>query len=207
VGVVEERVLAIDLSSKTGWAFMLSSEDSLVLVASGQIPAIHEPPGKYPDTYVLWAYQIFGSILELVERYAPDVLAIEETVAGSKSVYSQKILEFSHALLARMIRETGIKSRYFLTGEWRHIVGAKMTKEEKLRNKEVKAYKAKTGSKLARDVNNKVIGKIGKKQVNVRLANQYFGAYFSKPLIKAQEDMCDALLLGQAYHLEKTRKT
>jgi hypothetical protein len=172
---MEERVLAIDLSSKTGWAFMLSSEESLVLVASGQIPAIHEPPGKYPDNFVVWAYQIFGSILEMVERYAPDTLVIEETVAGSKSVYSQKILEYSHLLLARMIRETGIKSRYFLTGEWRVVVGAKMSKEEKLKNKEVKAYKAKTGATLARDKNNKVIGKIGKKHVNIRRANEIFG--------------------------------
>jgi Holliday junction resolvasome RuvABC endonuclease subunit len=203
---MEERVLAIDLSSKTGWAFMLSSEESLVLVASGQIPAIHEPPGKYPDNFVVWAYQIFGSILEMVERYAPDTLVIEETVAGSKSVYSQKILEYSHLLLARMIRETGIKSRYFLTGEWRVVVGAKMSKEEKLKNKEVKAYKAKTGATLARDKNNKVIGKIGKKHVNIRRANEIFGDQLSRVLLKKDEDEADALLLGFAYHTEKAGK-
>jgi hypothetical protein len=203
---MEERILAIDMSSKTGWAFMLRSGSELTLVAGGQIPAIHEPAGKYPDNYVLWAYQIFASVLDLVERYAPDVLVIEETVAGSKSVYSQKILEYSHMLLARLIRDTGIRCRYFLTGEWRAIVGCVMTKEEKLRNKEVKAYKARTGAKLARDKNNKVIGKIGKKNVNVRKANEFFGKYFEKPLIKAQEDLCDALLLGQAYHLEQMEK-
>ena len=185
---------------------MLSSKDELILVASGQIPAIHEPDGKYPDNYVLWAYQIFSEIVQLVETYAPDVLSIEETVAGSKSVYSQKILEFSHMLLARLIRETGIKSRYFLTGEWRNIVGCVMTKDEKKRNKDVIDYKKKHGTKLARDKNNKVIGKVGRKNVNVRKANEYFGQYFNKPLIKAQEDMCDALLLGMAYHIEKTSR-
>lgn len=201
---MDERVLCIDLSSKTGWAFMLSSSDKLILVASGQIPAIHEPAGKYPDNYVLWAYQIFSEIVKLVEIYAPDVLSIEETVAGSKSVMSQKILEFSHMLLARMIRETGIKSRYFLTGEWRSIIGCKMTKEEKKRNKDVVDYKKKTGAKLARDKNNKVIGKLTKKHINIRRVNEILFDQLPRLFVKKDEDQADACGLGIAYHIEKT---
>ena len=203
---MEERVLAIDMSTKTGWAFMLSGDVDYTLIASGQIAPIHEPFGAYPGNYVLWAYQVFDSVLQIIEQFTPEVLVIEETVAGSKSVYSQKILEFCHFLLGRFIKETGIRSRYFLTGEWRSVVGCVMTKEEKLRNKEVKAYKAKTGAKLARDKNNKVIGKVGKKNVNVRRANELFGQFLEKPLIKKDEDRADALLLGAAYHIEKTSK-
>ncbi len=199
-----ERVLGIDLSSKTGWAFVVSSPDGLVLEAYGQISAIHEPTSEpYPGSYVLWANQIFSHIVQLIDRFAPDVLTIEETVAGSKNVFSQKILEFSHYLLAKLIRDTGIKARYFLTGEWRQIVGCVMTKEEKLKNKAVRDYKAKTGKTLARDANNKVIGKVGKKHVNVRRANEIFGEYLKTPLLKKSEDEADAMLLAAAYHMKR----
>lgn len=206
------RVLALDISSKTGWASMISGPDGIELEAAGQIPAIPEPEeGQYPASYVNWAYMCFEKIAELVDRHAPDVLVIEETVAGSKSVYSQKILEFIHFLVARMIRDTGIKCKYFLTGEWRSIVGCLMTKEEKERNKAVKLHNKKleeTGAvkkTRARDKSGNVIGKISKKHVNIRRANEIFGDFLDKPLVKKDEDMADALLLAVTYHFVRVK--
>lgn len=204
-------VLSIDMSSKTGWSFITSKQDGIILHASGQIPAIPEPDGVYPNNYVDWAYLIFGKVVELIDRFAPDCLVIEETVAGSKSVYSQKILEFSHFLFAKMIRDSGIKVKYFLTGEWRTVVGCLMTKEEKLRNKAVKAHNDKeklVNGKItarARNKDGKAIGKISKKHVNIRRANEIYGAYLDKPLVKQNEDEADALLLAYAYHLVRMR--
>lgn len=204
-------VLAIDMSSKTGYAFVTSGPDGIVLHASGQIPAIPEPEGVYPGNYVDWAYLIFGKVVELIDLYAPDCLVIEETVAGSKSVYSQKILEFSHFLFAKMIRDSGIKVKYFLTGEWRTVVGCLMTKTEKLRNKAVRAHNDKENlvngkiTSRARDKDGKAIGKISKKHVNIRRANEIFAAFLDKPLVKKNEDECDALLLAAAYHLVRMR--
>ena len=89
-----ECILTIDLSSKTGWASMVSSDSSLVLEDYGTLPQIHQPEGSYPANFVLWAYQVFGEIKKLIDKYRPDIIAIEETVAGSKAVYSQKFLEW-----------------------------------------------------------------------------------------------------------------
>lgn len=209
-----ERVLSLDMSTKTGWAFILSSPEGLTLEAYGQIASIPEPQDvPYPASYVNWAYLCFREIVTLLDKYAPDVLVIEETVAGSKSVYSQKILEYIHFLVARLIRDTGIKVKYFLTGEWRVDVGCLMTKEEKARNKAVKAHKDKlkaegaTKKTRARDKDGKSIGKISKKHVNIRRANEIFGNSLVKPLVKQDEDMADALLLGFAYHLRKARNS
>ena len=192
------RILSLDISTKTGWALMLSSDEGAALLDFGKLPKISEPDDSpYPANYVDWAYSVFKNIIELVDRLAPDILVIEETVAGSKSVFSQKILEYIHFLTARMIRDSKIKCRYFLTGEWRVLVAAKMTTEEKKRNKAIKLQKASTGKKLAKDKNGKVMGKIGKKHVNVRRANEIFGL----DLILAQEDIADATLLAYAYHV------
>jgi len=202
--LIEERILALDISSKTGWASMVSGPDGILLEAYGTIPQIHMPFGIYPISFVDWAYQCFEKIEELIDRFAPDVLVIEETVAGSKGVYSQKILEFIHFLLAKFIKESSIKTKYFLTGEWRSQVGCKMTKEESKHNKAVKKYKEENSTRVAKNESGKRIGKLTKKHINIRRANEVFGQFLKEPLRKKDEDTADSLLLGYCYHLRRT---
>jgi len=209
---VERRVLSLDMSSKTGWALVTSSETGYELEESGIIAKSSEPPGKYPGNYVDWAYQVFGQIQKLIERLKPNVLVIEETVAGSKQVYSQKILEWIHFLVAKYIKESNIEAIYMLTGTWRSEVGCIMTKAEKDKNKAVREYKAKvekeTGTKpmAAYDINGKRIGLVNKKHVNIRRANEVFEKFLKRPLQKKDEDEADAMLLAYCYHLRRTRK-
>jgi hypothetical protein len=108
----DERILALDMSTKTGWASMISTLNGVELEEYGTIAQIHEPSGQYPINYVDWAYACVSQILELIDRLAPDTLVIEETVAGSKGVYTQKILEWIHFLVAKFIKETNIKAIY-----------------------------------------------------------------------------------------------
>jgi Holliday junction resolvasome RuvABC endonuclease subunit len=164
-----EKVLSLDISSKTGWAYVHSTINGIELVASGVLPQIHEPEGYYPGNYVDWAYLVFDKILELINKYSPDCLVIEETVAGSKAVYSQKFLEWVHFLVAKFIKESNIKAVYLLTGAWRSEVGAKMSKQESLHNKTVKKYKQKNKTSIAYDENGKRIGKLTKKHINISL--------------------------------------
>ena len=203
-----ERILALDISTKTGWALLVSG-DLMYLESCGKIPAISEPVGMYPVNFVDWAYLCFGKIVELIDTLTPDVLVIEETCAGSKSVYSQKILEFIHFLVAKLIKETNIKAVYLLTGAWRTEVGAKMTKEESKHNKLVKEYKLKHDTKIAKNESGKRIGRLTKKHINIRRANEIFEEFLQEPLRKRDEDLADALLLAFSYHLrrqnEKTR--
>ncbi len=195
-----ERILAIDLSTKTGWAVLLSDTDSYKLEAYGQIAKVSMPlDEEYPGSYVTWAQLVFDKILELILKYKPDVLVIEETTRSQNS-FSQKILEFIHFLLAKYIKESKIRAVYFMTGQWRGLVNSKMTKEEKLRNKDVTKYKAEHGTKLAKDKDGKVMGKINKKHVSIRRSNELFGLN----LKVKDNDASDAILLSMAYHVKKT---
>jgi Holliday junction resolvasome RuvABC endonuclease subunit len=200
-----ERILSLDISSKTGWAVMVSSSTGILLEDYGMIPAIHQPKGAYPGVFVDWAEMVFDEILKLINKYKPDILSIEETVAGSKGVYSQKILEFSHFLLAKFIRDNNIKAVYLLTGAWRSEVGSKMTKEETKHNKYVKEYKEKHNSKFAYDINGKRIGKKTKKHINIRTANEIFADQLRAPLRKKNEDEADAILLAFCLHLRRLK--
>lgn len=200
-----EIVLALDISTKTGWSCLSSGEDGPILMDYGKIDAISQPEGPYPDCFVVWAYKCFEKIVELVDRLAPDVLVIEETCAGSKAVYTQKILEFIHFLVAKLIKDTHIKAVYLLTGAWRSEVGAKMTKEESKHNKQVRAYKVKHGTKVAKNEMGKRIGIKTKKHINIRKANEVFGEFLSRPLQKKDEDTADSLLLGYCYHLRRIK--
>lgn len=201
-----ERILALDMATKTGWASMVSSKDGIELEACGTLPQIHEIAGQYPMNYVEWAYACYLPITELIDEYAPDVLVIEETVAGSKAVYTQKILEWIHFLVAKYIKETNIRAIYLLTGAWRSEVGSKMTKEESKHNKRVKDYKESHGdTKVAYDDDGRRIGKLTKKHINIRRANEVFGHFLKVPLRKKNEDLADALLLGYAHHLRRMK--
>src|SRR5271166_755098 len=136
-----ERILALDVSTKTGWALLISEGENLTLEANGQIDKSKEPEGQYPGNFVSWAYDCWIELVKLMDLHKPDVLVIEETSAGSKAVYSQKILEWIHFLLAQSIKEGNIKAIYILTEQWRRETGCLMTKEESLHNKTVRAYK------------------------------------------------------------------
>jgi hypothetical protein len=202
----DERILALDMSTKTGWALMISTDQSVFLEEYGTLPQIHEPEGQYPINYVEWAHACVSGIFGLIDRLAPDTLVIEETVAGSKGVYTQKILEWIHFLVAKFIKETNIRAIYLLTGTWRSEVGCKMTKEESKHNKKVTAYKAAHGdTRVAYDESGKRIGKLGKKHINIRRANEVFGPFLKKLLRKKDEDTADSLLLGYCYHLRRMR--
>lgn len=203
--MIEQRVLALDISTKTGWVSLVSSDDGIELEAYGTVPAIHMPEGAYPQVFVTWAYQCYGAVAELIDRFAPDVLVIEETSAGSKAIYTQKILEYTHFLVAQMIKQTGIKAVYLMTEEWRRECGCLMTKDESKKNKLVRKYKAEHNTSIAYDTDGKRIGLVGRKHVNVRRANEVFGKFLKKPLRKKDEDTADSLLLGYCYHLRRTK--
>ncbi len=200
-----ERVLSLDLSSKTGYALLISSDQGMTLEAYGQMEQIHCPEDEpYPGSYVTWAYKCFEKIEELIEWLKPDVLVIEE-ITKSKNAMSQKFLDFLHFIVCRFIQETGIKNVWFQTGEWRREVGSHMNDVEKKRNKEVRKYKKEHKSKLAYDINGKRIGIISKKHVTIRLINEVFKDQLKKPLIRKEEDSADAIALSYCYHKRKQR--
>ena len=77
-----------------------------------------------------------------------------------------------------------------------------MTKEEKKQNAQIRKKKKATGATVVKNEEGKRIGKIGKKHVNVRRANELFGL----ELKLKDEDRADAILLGYAYFIENYQK-
>lgn len=200
-----ERVLALDVSTKTGWASGLISDSGIKLGDYGTLKQIHEPEGNYPSKYIIWAEQVFREIQKLIILYAPDVLVIEETSKGSKNAMSQKILEFTHFLLAKYIMDNNIKSVYVLTEQWRREIGCKMTDAEKLRNKYVRDYKKGNSTVIAYDINGKRTGIIGRKHVNIRRVSEIFEGQLKAPLKRKDEDLADGLGLLACYYLRKQK--
>ena len=205
-----ERILSLDMSTKTGWALLVSKNDGTYeLEQYGRVPQIHMPDGPYPGSFIEWAHSCFDRIMVIIKQTMPDVLVIEETSAGSKAVYTQKILEYIHFLIAQFIASGNIKAIYIMSEQWRRETGCVMSKEEKKKNKEVRDYKKKkaieTGVKptVAKDKDGKRIGIVGRKHVNVRRANEVFGKFLKEPLKRKDEDTADSLLLGYCYHLRK----
>lgn len=196
------RILALDMSTKTGWAVVDVYEGKFELVECGTLTKISEPEGEYPINYLHWSGACFNSIEELIYKYKPDEYVIEETAKGSKNNMSQKIVEFIHYELALFFRDGGDKPKtYYLTEEWRRICGCKMNDAEKKQNANVRKQRKK-GIKVAKNDEGKRIGIVGKKHVNVRRANEVYNL----DLILKDEDRADALLLAHALYLEKYKK-
>ena len=140
---------------------------------------------------------------KIIDNHQPDEFVIEETAKGSKNNMSQKIVEFIHAEIALFFENQDkigniYSRRYFLTEEWRRICGCVMNNHEKKQNKEVRKQRKK-GITVCKGEDGKRIGLIGKKHVNVRVANEVYGL----ELKLKDEDTADALLLAQALYIEK----
>ena len=199
------RILALDMSTKTGYAVIDIDEDTFDLIDDGTLEKISEPEGRYPENYLDWSAKCISQIIDIYDKFQPDELVIEETAKGSKNNMSQKIVEFIHYELALCFEHGGIMfdkpRRFFLTEEWRRIVGCRMNDAEKKQNAEVRKQRKK-GIKVCKDKDGKRIGLIGKKHVNVRRANEVYGL----ELILKDEDRADALLLAHALFLEKLEK-
>ena len=198
-----ERILALDMSTKTGWCLLVSDGKDFTLEANGQIDKTTEPEGQYPANFIDWATNVYVDICKLIATFKPDVLVIEETASGSKSIYSQKILEWIHFLVANHIKMMQYKAVYLMTEQWRRETGCLMSKDESKHNKDVKKYKEKAGTNIAYDISGKRIGKITRKHVNIRRANEVFSEFLTEPLRKKDEDTADSLLLAYCYHLRK----
>jgi hypothetical protein len=191
------KVLALDISTKTGWAVF---EDGKPTSWGTLFPDKEAKEfGQYPFNYVSWAEYLADRLFD--EIITPNgvtntVIVIEETNA-SKQNYSQKILEYLHFCVVRKLRAL-VRDHsnviYLRTGEWRKATEAKMSKEEKALNAKIARIKKKTGKKLAK-IDGKVVGKKGRKHVALRVVQETFGI----ELKRKDEDAADALLLGLGF--------
>lgn len=202
------KVLALDLSSKTGWALLSRvDEGKIELIDSGLIELGKTilTFGSYPWCYVDAATQQAKNIAELVRTVAPDVVVIEETNKG-RNRYSQKFLEFLHLSVLTNIRayaverygDTGIFFvRYVSSGIWRKALELSLNPDDRRNNSKLskaKKFAFHTGQKLDKATLG-VKGRVNKKHLAVRYAN----ATYDLNLKMKDNDIADAICLGTAF--------
>lgn len=154
--------------------------------------------GTYPESYVGAAEAMAVQLLELVLRFTPDKIVIEETNKG-RSRYTQKILEFIHCTLLIVLRRDNHLGRvvYVNTSDWRKITGVELTKADKKQNTTLS--KAKSAAKKKQEKLDKkalgIRGKITKKHLAIRVANQLY----ELELKPKDDDIADAICIGTAF--------
>ncbi len=197
------KVLALDISTKAGFAF-LDGEMGAVpkILVSGKINLgrqVHSF-GTYPGSYAAAAMAQVLNLIAKVKELQPDTVVVEETNLG-KNRYSQKVLEFIHGYFVWTYFEAGLAAPliYVSSSKWRQAVELEMSKEDKKNNKTLNALKKAKGGTVsnAEKAAVGVAGKVNKKHLAVRKANELWGL----KLILKDNDEADALLLGTGYLL------
>ena len=207
VGIVSNlpsmRVLAFDISTKTGWALLegeMGKNPTLVDRGCVKLKGTVKECGVYPWNYVKAAQEIADELKALVDAHKPDGIVIEET-NKSRARYSQKALEFIHcAFLELMYDKTYPPTvAYISSSEWRKTLGQGLTSDQKNANKRLS--KAKSAAKRNGEAINKkelgIVGKVTKKHVSVQWVNENFGL----SLKMCENDVADAICEGASYFL------
>jgi len=190
------RVLALDISTKTGWALFVDG----VLVDKGvvRLPKKVCEYGTYPWSYYKATVAIAGMIIDIIGKTAPDAIVIEET-NGSRARYTQKILEFLHCQLLTTLDIIGepVKDKlyYVNSSEWRKVIGLQLSKEQKKANAKLsKAARESKDGKVDKAALG-IKGKVTKKHLSVAYANQKYNL----TLKVKDNDIADAICLGTAF--------
>ncbi len=206
------KVLALDVSTKTGWSFKENGQ----LISFGLIEKSRpkfSDYGEYPFNFISVAEDCASSIARKVKELNPDVIVIEETNKTGRfgSRHSQKILEFIHCCILNKLTYSEVK--YINTSDWRKILklsvadtkkAAKPFLKELARLKGVLAKADKSTKKQAKDDLDKfkkklkdkcIHGKIDKKSISVA----YVNLTFNMNLKKGDNDIADSICLGEAY--------
>ena len=131
------RVLAFDLSTKTGWALFENEK----LLCYGQLKSVvigDETSSNYPQNYIDMANKMGQDVRKHIESAKPDYIVTEETNKG-KNRYSQKQLEFIHFAVNTLAE---YKIHYIDTSAWRSILGITLDKEQRKGNRTINGARA-----------------------------------------------------------------
>ena len=213
------RILALDLSTHTGWA-AYGGPSKPLMYDTFHIPIV----GEYPYAHLDAAGEVAQRSVALVAEYTPDVVVIEETSRGYG--HSQKVLEFIHCQTLLLLRERhAVKVVYLKTGEWRRAIGLGLTAEQRHQNKLARAAvkgrpcptcatkrkrtcplcagKGALPMTAAEKAANKaaagVKGVTNQKHLAVAWANETYKPPI--PFLMKDNNTCEALALGQAFYI------
>jgi hypothetical protein len=205
-------IIGLDISTHTGWAFIRCGGGVPTLGARG---TAHAAGGAgfaagYPysviDACNKFAAGLVATLNSTLAEHGsymdtcPSVSIVIEETNGSRSRYTQKGLEFLHFAVLTAIRDKlvvpgkcPVHLVYVNTSDWRRVTGCHLTADDKKSN--AKLSKGKRAGKTKAEIGLK--GKVTKKHVSVRAANERFGL----SLKQKDNDQAEAILLGLAFNL------
>ncbi len=189
------KLLSLDLSSKSGWAFW--NEETLVEWGQFDVPIedfnVNKDPNKspqYPYNLIDSALKVADTMATLIELKNPTNIVVENTVKG-RNRHTQRFLEFMHFAVSVRLREMNRQFSYMDPSEWRNVLEIRLSKDDKKNNLRVnKAAKLGISKKKAG-----VKGKVGRKHLSVRFVNDTFDCKFKLK----DNNIADAICLGFAY--------
>lgn len=199
------KVLALDISSCTGWAVLVGEKDP----TKKELPTLEEygtleltqriktyAEGEYPWAIRLAAMEMGEKMGVLIDNVEPDVVVVE-CVNKARARMSQQALDWFHYELVTYLAEAGNDLFYVDSSEWRKVTGSVMDKGSKKANAKLSAAKRKAaakGTKLDRKALG-IKGKVTKKHVAIARANELF----SLSLKVKDNDKADAILEGLSF--------
>ena len=189
------KILSLDISTQCGYAFFEGTkriDSGTTFLAQDVTYDLKSNP--YPLNYVLRSEAIADLLIDLVKRFGPDIIVIEET-NKAKARYSQKLLEFIHLQFLTKLYATviGVKVEYLNTSAWRKTLSIKATKEDKANNTAVNEAKKKKKSKKELGLK----GKITTKHLAIRFVNHTLNL----DLKVKDNNEADAIALNLAYQM------
>jgi hypothetical protein len=186
------KILALDVSTKSGWAVLDGDKPPefgllRVEVEDFNVNDYPERSPKYPLNMLHAANEMAAKLAELCRSVGPDIVVVENTVKG-RNRHTQRILEWIHKALWDQFCRMGLTPIYRDPSAWRFVLEIRLSNEDKKNNKMVKQ-----GLKR---------GKIGKKHLSVRWANERYGL----TLKLKDNDVADALALASAIKVELSKQ-
>lgn len=184
-------VLALDISTKTGWAVF--EDQKLLEYGLISVPQKFSDFGEYPFSYFKFTQDIASKIFAKTLEIKPDIIVIEETNRG-KQRFSQKILEFLHCQILGSLISYKVPVFYISTSTWRKALGIKMSKDGKKNNQKV--------NKANREgISKKTLGLKGKITVK-HLTLDFVNNTYNLNLKMKDNNEADAIALGASYFLK-----
>lgn len=189
---MSERLLALDLSTSTGWALLQRQEPQPVLLGYGIVaegPSVKD----YPWSYLERTERLAERIQQLVDAHKPDRILIEET-NRSKNRYSQKMLEFIHRAVLDCLVGRGIPVHYINTSAWFSTLNLRLTDMDRKKNSLLSKAR-RSGESLDKKALG-IRGRITRKHLSIRFVKDTYGI----DLQVQEDDIADAICQGVAYY-------
>lgn len=196
--------ISLDISTNTGFAIFNGSElDTYGLITvkvpeyKSDIKKFSDFPKAYPYNFLEASLTMANQIKDLLAEEKIEYVVMEHTEKGKQRL-SQRILEWFHFAIVKMLVDQSIPFSYILVSDWRKEVKCYLScwPEYTAFNKQVKAAKkiatpTKTGRKTAR-IDGKRVSKMDFKKLSIIIANKKYGLEIT------DDNIADAINIGTA---------